>query len=526
MAKNRFIALLIPLFIFLIALAYRSYGVLNTPFWVDEFSTAFQANLMRKYTVNLLTQQDYYVEYHNFTPHFLVASSFEWFGESTKNARLPFIVIGSLVPVCVWLFGKKVLKDDATALAAAILTTFSYFEITWSRQARGYVLQQTFLLFVLMCYFWLFSAKSRRSTALAAGGLLLGTVGGVLTHLTFLFVVVALGLHAAWYFRKEVKQKLLQNRVLMGLSAASLLLLGYLSFGPVTRFISFLLSGHVPNNLPYYHSFLWREYGVIIILSLIGYGYGLLKQQKVFTLLGGVSLIYLFFFSFIFEPRVSRYLLPIFPLLFISAGLGLRFLSESFVQLFALKPSSKQLWLTGALPVLLALLIVVNGDKFVLKPKPFYSVNHDFREIALIDYDQVYQLIKEKGELEEGQTAVIDTWGDRLAWYLGPEFESGYVFRWTNESELLKQTAFEVNEAGEKIVAKRKGMRLISSVEDLQRAMEQYPKGFIWIDDSSLPADVLEFAEKNFKVELYQDHYPLDDNPYSIWPGTLYSWGL
>ena len=67
---------------------------------------------------------------------------------------------------------------------------------------------------------------------------------------------------------------------------------------------------------------------------------------------------------------------------------------------------------------------------------------------------------------------------------------------------------------------------LISSQADLERVMSVHSKGYIWIDDASMPADVIDYAKQNFREVITVDHYSLDDNPYSIWPGTLYSWGI
>ena len=179
--------------------------------------------------------------------------------------------------------------------------------------------------------------------------------------------------------------------------------------------------------------------------------------------------------------------------------------------------------------ILLTLFIIANGYKFVNKPKKYYSLNHDFREIANIDYHQIYAVIKNRGELQKGQTVVIDTWWDRTHWYLGDEFENIVAFRWYNTegyvNGLSKKTFFVVNNKGEKFLTGT-NLRLVLEISDLQRFMKKYPKGFLFIDDSSLPEDVRNYAEKNLKKELYLDHYPLDENPYSIWPATLYSWGV
>lgn len=517
--------LFVAILLFVLSLVLRTYSVIvDSPFWVDEFSTAFQANLIRTYGFETYSQTDYYVEYHNVIPHLLVAASFTLFGESTTSARLPFLIIGSLVPVLVWLVGNKVLKNKGVSLAAALLTACSYFQITWSLQARGYVLQQSILLLLILSYFSLVTQKNKTQQLLSAVAIVVLVVLGILTHLSFMLVLLAFTLHAVWNYRGEIRTLLQRRKILVLPLLLTIVFVLIRAYAPIHSYIQQYLIGNIPNNLPYYHAFLWREYGLLTALSILGLVYGLIKERKVFALFGLLIAFYLVAFSFIFEPKVSRYLLPIFPLLFLSAAYGLGEISQSILRLL---PSKKMNFLGMVLPSLFAFFIIINGHKFVVKPKLFYSVNHDFREIALVDYDRVYGLIKNDGKLELGQTAVIDTWGDRLAWYLSADYEPSYIFRWTNDqSELLKNTAYEFNDQGEKIVQKRKGMRLISTAEDLQTVIQKYPRGFIWIDDSSLPADVLQYAEEHLHKELFLDHYMYDDNPYSLWPGTLYSWGV
>jgi len=522
MAKLR--QFIIPLFIFLCALALRGYKAqVHHPFWVDEFSTAFQANLIRDYGLNVFSQTEYYVEYHNFLPHFLVAGAFQLLGESTFAARLPFILIGSLVPVMIWYLVAKVFRNQVAALPAAMFATFSYFEITWSRQARGYVLQQLLFLIVIAAYVSFFNGKTKKSQFMSAVILLTAIVAGVLTHMSFLLIVAVLILHAGWFYRSEIFQRVTSQKLIGVFSAVASLVLLYVSFPPISRFATFLLAGNIPNNLAYYHSFLWREYGVLMLLTVIGAVYSYLKDRKVTTLLALCVINYILFFSFVFEPKVTRYLLPIFPVFFIFAGYGLEFLVNS--TLAVTKHSRYIARFCFVIPAVLSMLIILNGDKFSVKPKAFYSVNHDFREIALIDYDQVYDVIKTKGELEKGETAVIDTWSDRRDWYLGAEYPAKYMFRWTESDELLKQTQYITTPNGEKMSTLRKDEGLVSSVEDLLRLIAKHPKGFIWIDDTSLPADVRDFAAEQLHKELMLDHYTFDDNPYSLWPGTLYSWG-
>jgi len=108
--------------------------------------------------------------------------------------------------------------------------------------------------------------------------------------------------------------------------------------------------------------------------------------------------------------------------------------------------------------------------------------------------------------------------------------ENFYYLHWT-DSGFGKKVPYLTTKNNERILLNTKtgvstDVKLIANVSDLQLAISKYSKGFIWIDDSTLPADVIAYAEENFKKELYLDHYEYDENPYSIWPGTLYSWGF
>ena len=497
--------------LFIVALIYRFYGTThNHPFWVDEFSTASQANLYIKYGINVLFNPDINFEYNNYTFHLLTAAFFQLFGQTEFVARLPSIIIGSTIPIIVYLLGKLVF-NKTTAVSAALLATFSYFEIVWSRQARGYVLLQALILLAL--YLYLDINKRRNGSRVQWVLLIVVLLAGIFTHFFFYILLVPLTVHFLFTQQDKIKYLLRKRLTYLFLAIIGLLLFKLRLFHVVYALLSTGL--FKANNLWYYHSFLWREYGLISFLAAVGISTSFLKPNKASLILIAYLIVQLVFLSFFISPYVTRYILPIFPLLILFACYAISQVS----------PKSRTI-----LPIALVLFIIVNGDKFATKPKQFYSVNHDFREIAIIEYDRVYAIIKQKGALGENQTAIIDTWHDRIFWYIGNDYPGSYWFHWIDApgltNGLVRRTDFIYDQNDDKIVPKQKGLKFIGELSDLKKAMKRFPKGFIFIDDASLPKDVIEYAEKNFKKELYLDHYPLDDNPYSIWPATLYSWGI
>ncbi|OGK20808.1 hypothetical protein A2866_03980 [Candidatus Roizmanbacteria bacterium RIFCSPHIGHO2_01_FULL_39_8] len=502
-------AFLIVIFIFLLSFLFRGYGFfVNYPFWVDEFSTAIQSQYILKYGLSVFSNPDVYIEQHNISTHILTAFLFQILGNQEWVARLPSLIFGSMLPVAVF-FLAKYLFNSKTGLAAALLTAFSYFEITWSRQARSYVLLQLIMVITTYLYFKVLDEKGNKRTDLIL--LALFSLLGFITHSFFYLFLLSLIMH--FVFIKKNRLIHIFNKwwiyVLFILFIAIAKHIGLFD----TFMTYFSRDGFGANNVWYYHSFLWREYSLLTFLTLIGFILAFNRKKSIFLFLSIFFITHLFFITFGFKPLVTRYVLPIFPFMLVLSAYAISHLPNLFFK------NQKHILTTFA-SLLLTIVIVVNGDKFVNRPKYFYSVNHDFREIALVDYKQIYDRIKHRGDLDKNETAVIETWPARTYWYVGIDYKPSYFFQWRGN------LPYDVNNKGEKVVPRNNQIRLIEDVDDLEKAIKTYAKGFILIDDTSLPKDVIDYVEKNMKKELYLDHYPLDDNPYSIWPVTLYSWGI
>lgn len=502
---------------FSVSFLFRFYGLWgNDPFWSDEFYTASQARTIMSRGLSLFTDPKSFLEYHNITTHFLVALFFKIFGQAEWTARLPLVIIGSLVPVMVFIFSRRFF-NFTTAITATLLTTFSYLEITWSRQARGYPIQQFLVLLIFYLYLNLIKEKKK---SLNFSLLIAAFFFGILTHVFFYLVAAALIGHYLLLQRGDFisifKKPVIYLVVIVGY------LIVYLTgfIRTISYFIS--TSSFGTNNIWYYHSFLWREYGLVTFLAIIGFILAFNKKNRSAKPILIYITFHLFCLFFIIKPYVSRYLMILFPFFFIFMAYALVNIGET-INIF----SARRKFL---IPIILTFFIIANGHKFVNRPKQFYSVNHDFREIALVDYHDLYNLIREKIQSEpEVNFAIIETNTERANWYLGQDYKPIYLLRWTDEpgfvNGLARKTLYTFNSEGERVVAHSK-LRLVATASDLKKVLKKYSKGFIYIDDASMPKDIISYARANFKKELYLDHYPHDDNPYSIWPATLYSWGI
>lgn len=534
-----------------VSFLYRLTGIQhNDPFWIDEFSSANQARLLLNHGLQVFSNPYFHIEYHNLTSNSLIAFFFKLFGEQEWTARLPFVLIGSLIPALMFLLSFQ-LFGIPTALGASLLGIFSYYQITWSRQARGYPLLQ--LLVLLLLYLYVKFLKRGTLSHLEYVIALITIVTGVTTHSFFFILIFMICAHYVLFNRHQI-QTILKKPLVYIVSFIVLVIIIKTSImsGFITTIASYSVG--IYNNVWYYHSFLWREYGLITFLAIVGYLLGIIRQKKVVSIVVAYIALHLIFVSFFYGHYISKYLNPIFPLVLIGAAYGIRSISSLFIisrrggstgggpKEGATRPLVKAgstFWDEGeAGPLLIiiticfSIFIIANGYKFTTKPKSFYSVNHDFREIALIDYHSIYGRIKDKiNSSQNEKIAVVDTWSERSYWYLGQDYQPLYVIRWKTGNfsivgQRIARSSFTFNSEHEKVMSDTNNVKLIEDVSDLKHMMKKYKKGFMFIDDASLPHDVIDYAEKNLKKELYIDHYPLDDNPYSIWPATLYSWGF
>lgn len=502
--------------IFIFAAVYR-FSFQNHPFWIDEFSSSIQAKLISHYGIpDVFRQQDYYFETNNLLTHLLISFSFRIFGEHEWTARLPFMFFGSMVPPLIFIATKQ-LFNIRSATASTILSATSYIMITWSRQARGYALQQVLLLFLII-FLVKFQKNKKISSAVYA---LVFSLLGLATHFFFgLFLILTFIL----LFLNRGKSS--SKKIALILISAALCFILFFSFANsnVRILLRSFFTGFLSNNFWYYHALLWREETIVTLFAILGIVSAFANKIKHLTTPLIFLLAHIIFITFLLSPYSSKYLLPIFPILFLFAGYGI---SQLLLFTPMLKDKNLQLFAVAAI----SFFIAANGNMFVLKPKQYYSVNHSMRDIPIVDYHRMYEIIR-KARNTNTNVAVIDTWMDRARWYLGIDATNLYWYRWLSQAGMINgirlTTNTVTNAQGIKVVqlSGPSPIELISTQKDLERTIKNHPQGFLIIDDTSMPQEVIQYAKSHFYIELELNHYELDDNPYSIWPITLYSWGF
>jgi 4-amino-4-deoxy-L-arabinose transferase-like glycosyltransferase len=135
-------------------------------FWTDELITTYAAIGLLEHGTPLMPSGEAYTRALLNT--YLIALSFKTFGISEFSARIVSVVFGTLIIPIAYLFGKE-LENKRVGIIAALLITFSAFEILWAREARMYAQFQFFYL--LTAYLFYISIKKGSSKLFLFSGL-------------------------------------------------------------------------------------------------------------------------------------------------------------------------------------------------------------------------------------------------------------------------------------------------------------------------------------------------------------------
>ena len=250
--KKNYIGIIL-IFVIIFGFVYRINGLgANYSFWVDEASTARFARGTLETGVPKIVLTGFKAGAY-LTTYYLTAFSFSVFGQNEFAARFPEVIFGTFLIWLVYYVGKRIFNREI-GLGAAALTAFSYIQIAWSRQARGYAILEFFFLSTLY-FFYLFSKTEKLTYGLLFGLFLLLTVwthtlGLIIIPIVFFYLLIG-----------KIKFKFLSKRNLLILFTCLLMMFIYSNeFWPQLKWLinerlTFLLKGD--NFFSYYHSLLW-----------------------------------------------------------------------------------------------------------------------------------------------------------------------------------------------------------------------------------------------------------------------------
>lgn len=177
-------AILVMIVLSIVGFALRLWN-LNSDLWIDEVLTLL--DFVRQPFGQMITS---FPSQNQHMLYSVLAHATTWiFGESAWSFRLPAVIFGIGSIWAVFLLCRRLL-GIREALFAAALITFSYHNIWFSQNARGY----TGILFFTLLATWLWFEALHKNEWRWWIGYAAAVVLGMWVHMTMAFVVAAHGL--------------------------------------------------------------------------------------------------------------------------------------------------------------------------------------------------------------------------------------------------------------------------------------------------------------------------------------------
>ena len=292
----------------------RLYDVKTQSYWMDEgYTVNAILSIQENGNTILDSGNNYFCPIYCYPTYGFVKT----FGNTPFAYRLLSIIAGIFLIIVIFLVTKSIFNKNI-AFLAMFFTSFSYWQIAWSRQARWYTLFALFSILAIF-YFYNFLYKQKNKKLNFSFYVLFITLS-ILTHrLGFLLLFS----NIAWiildyFFYKSINLKKYKIYIL------SLILITFF----IDYFFKFYFIVNIFSNiqlnytLPYYLNFYLKYYWFFIFFIILLFFQDKKNKRK-----------YLFFiFPFIFNLLILsfftntvhyRYLFYLTPLLYILASVGI-----------------------------------------------------------------------------------------------------------------------------------------------------------------------------------------------------------
>lgn len=357
------VVILLLISIIIVAGFIRFHNLGEHSLWIDEGYSINAAQQTIENSYPILDSGNTYTNQYLAT--YIIAGSMKLFGFDAYNpwsARLPSAIVGTLMILLVFLVTKRLFSNSWIALAAAIFVAFLPWEIAWSRQARGYMLLQFFLLLSfdqLLAYI-----RSQKITASLFAVLLMG-IACLIHTMAIVFIPAFFFTLAVWLFLEKKK-------------------LNIITFIPFLFFLvgglAFVLMGNhhltIYNYLELYNGFILQHYLITSILALLGTIF-ILFNKKTFII--GTCFLSIFVFTYLIiallGPTVQlRYLVAFVPFLAIMIAYGVFIIPNTLIRnLKKIKKLSRNIPVKKIIPYIsygtpiLVIIIMISCGTFSLK---------------------------------------------------------------------------------------------------------------------------------------------------------------
>jgi 4-amino-4-deoxy-L-arabinose transferase-like glycosyltransferase len=471
----------------------RIYKIQEQSYWIDE---AFTINAVLE-TIEkghpLLDSGEYYSR--SILNTYLISSSVLLFGFNEFSTRIISVIFGILSIYLIFILSKKTFNTNI-ALLASFMTSFSYWQIAWSRQARMYTQLQFFFFLSL----YLFDSLLEKFSYKKLTFLSFSTLAAILSHYFgyFLIVIYLLTILCKIYKDKSLKNKIYQE-VKKRLAAFYLFLaLTIFIFYKIARDIMERIILKDNNRFLDYIYFIKDFFPVLYILAILGLIIFIFKNKKNKNKLEKAILLFVSFFvpfltvAIVSDRILFRYIFFITPFIFIFSAYFIYFISQN--------TRNKKLTFT-----MLSILVVILTSSLNIRVFSFKPISHYYLEplTPQSNFKEAYQKIKE--DIANENKIIISPYPAMDKIYLG---KSDYCLFMdlgglTTEEERKKEKEYYTNAIN------------IFSKNDLENIIKQN-NGYIIIDymsiNDKLDQEIIDFI---FKQKLiFKDEYQFNNQ---IW---------
>ncbi len=239
----------------------RLYQLNSQPYWMDEgYTVNAVISGIQNGTTHLAAILDSGKTY--FCPLYCLPTALitQLLDQEPWVYRILAALMGALFIILTYFFAKTVFSDKRVALLSAVLVSFSYWQIAWSRQARWYTLLEVLFWLCLWLFYSFLKAKTHKQKITYLVSSVIAALLAIVAHkLAYLLPVVMF----AWY---AIDAKPKKKSLLIG-GVATLSLIAFAEFVLGLGFIANIAPDiKLQNNFFNYAGFYLRNYWPFLLL--------------------------------------------------------------------------------------------------------------------------------------------------------------------------------------------------------------------------------------------------------------------
>lgn len=349
----------------------------NSSLWIDEgYSINAVHSILEKGYPELDSGKFYGGGLLN---NYLIALSTKIFGFDAFNpwpARLPSVLFGTGIILLAYFLTKKIFNNRTVAFCISFIMAFSNWEIAWSRQARGYIAAQFFILLTL--YFlwqWMESKKAKKLIFL-----ILSFIAAYFSHAIAIAFAPTLIIAFLAYQILYPQNRLPKKYFISAISMVTLV---------VVLLIVLLIIGNkivIYNFSATYLNYLFKDLKIFTWLAIAGFIWGIFDKKNFWPIIF-ISIGVLFPLMIVthYSQIVQiRYLFPIFPLMIM--------LAVYFIYSLIRKVPYLSKFPIGQSIVVLLMIILVFYNHLNFLLKEFYPLEWDSPQP---NFKEAYSIIKQ-----------------------------------------------------------------------------------------------------------------------------------